>query len=505
MSAPAPAADTSSRVGELARRYHAVLLALVVLVFIGLSCRSASRKLLYYDELFAVYLSRHAGPGELWRNLLTSREPNPPLVYLAIPCSVALLGETQLAVRVPAILAFAPLIVCLYAFALRHGGLACAWITVLVLLASNVSAYAFEARAYAFVLGFGALAILCWQRGTESSAALRTLWLLGMAASLALALSSHYYAVLLFVPLAVGEAVRTLVKRKIDWGVWFAMGLGGSILLLYRPLIAAAKQFATGFWARPGWSDVELNYGTFFVSLATPLMATLVVLAWCAAQRPRSDEPQRSLPLHELALAAGFLLVPIVGIFLGIYVTGAFTKRYALPTSIGACLLLGHLVQRVVAGRALPLGLLLALFAGWSVVGSEFRYRKLAEAHAELQEACNFLDRHCPSGEKVILGNSFTYLQTTYYRGCTKVHPVYLTSATVPLRYHRSNTDELGLLGLAPVAGLDVIDLDDFRPSESFLLFGRESWLHTELKKRGFRFHLLAECSQGKLYRVTPQ
>ena len=87
--------------------------------------------------------------------------------------------------------------------------------------------------------------------------------------------------------------------------------------------------------------------------------------------------------------------MPIVAVFIGIYITGGFSKHYALATAIGGCLLFGHLVQRVTAGRLLPHGFLLALFAGWALLGSEVRYRQGAQANAEFQEACAFLNHAC--------------------------------------------------------------------------------------------------------------
>ena len=71
------------------------------------------------------------------------------------------------------------------------------------------------------VLGFSALALLSWQTaamggagaGRRSSAWRRV----------SLTLSSHYYGVFVLLPIALGEMVRTLERRRLDAPVWAAL------------------------------------------------------------------------------------------------------------------------------------------------------------------------------------------------------------------------------------------------------------------------------------------
>jgi 4-amino-4-deoxy-L-arabinose transferase-like glycosyltransferase len=496
-----PAPSHWSRLSAFIGRHDRIVLALLLVVYFVLACRSAWYKVFYLDELFTVYTSRAASSAELWNNIRDIPEPNPPVSYLLVNWSTALLGENHLSVRLPSILAFAVLVVCVYWFAARHCGVACAWFSIFFLLANNVTAYAYEARPYALVLAFGALGMVCWQHATERR---NTLALVALAASLALALSSHYYAVLLFVPLAAGEMAHSLVRRKIDWSVWAAGALPLMVLVAYLPLVREVKKLAGEFWARAQWTDIELTYGTFLASLATPLVGTLAVLA-LFPKRSTADDEKSPLPapgyaLHDVVLLVGFLAIPIVAVVLGKYVTGAYTKRYSMPTVIGLSLLFGYCVSRSVGRRAVPIGLILALFGGWALVGSEFRHRRLLATARELAEAHQFLTRHARSSEEVVIGDTFLFTQIVYYWPESRFRPLCVVKAVLP---QGQGGGDRPLLGLGRLAHLDVIEYDDFDwPWRGLLVFAPLDWLRTAIQEKGIVLEEVAEHPMGKLYRL---
>ena len=74
--------------------------------------------------------------------------------------------------------------------------------------------YAFEARAYGLVLGFAALALLSWQ--SVALGRRRVLSLVCLAGGLSAAVSSHYYGIFVILPLALGEASRSVSRRRVD-------------------------------------------------------------------------------------------------------------------------------------------------------------------------------------------------------------------------------------------------------------------------------------------------
>jgi len=155
-----------SRLAAFAQRHNGTILALVLAIYFvpGVPVRLAqgllSRRVVHHLPV------ARRGPAEVWANLRDVPEPNPPATYLLTNWSVAVLGENHLAVRLPSILAFGALVLCVYCFAARRCGPACAWLSVLFLLANNVTAYAYEARPLRPGAGLRLASLFCagkWQ------------------------------------------------------------------------------------------------------------------------------------------------------------------------------------------------------------------------------------------------------------------------------------------------------------------------------------------------------
>ena len=100
--------------------------------------------------------------------------------------------------------------------------------------------------------------------------------------ALAAAAFTHFYAVLMVLPLAAGEATRVFIRRRIDWAMWMVLGLAiGVPLLLLRPLVGAVRQFAATFWSGPTTEKLMALYR----ELPEPL-ALLLISPWHAWQSP---------------------------------------------------------------------------------------------------------------------------------------------------------------------------------------------------------------------------
>src|SRR5206468_3466418 len=107
------------------------------------------------------------------------------------------------AVRLPEILAYLVFLLCMYVFVARRTNEVYGLFAMIVPTLTAAGYYASEARAYALVLAFASLALLCWQAAAEGRH--RRAAVVGLALALALATSAHYYAVLVVGPLALGE------------------------------------------------------------------------------------------------------------------------------------------------------------------------------------------------------------------------------------------------------------------------------------------------------------
>ncbi len=178
-------------------------------------------KVIWTDEFFTLYLSRLPRLADVSSALMTGGDQHPLPFYLIHGVFLHIFGESSLVLRLPEILAFLLMSVCVFCFVARRTSPVYGVLAMAAPMVTAADDYAFEARGYGLVLGFFALAVVCWQELGEHRR--RTLSLIGLAAGLAAALGSHFYAVLLFPAMAVAEVARSLRRNKWDPVVWLAM------------------------------------------------------------------------------------------------------------------------------------------------------------------------------------------------------------------------------------------------------------------------------------------
>src|SRR5262249_50102785 len=148
-----------------------------------------------------------------------------------------------------------------------------------------------------------------WMAWTEAAAGRRralNLAILGI--SLAAGLWNHYFAALVYAPIAVGELVRTIRSRRIGRPLWIAVALSlVAVLPLYRLLRLSASQSGS-FWSRPSIHDIPATYTFLYGSLLeSPFnwaLAAILILVAIARFHPEAREPRpMEVPPHEIAAA----------------------------------------------------------------------------------------------------------------------------------------------------------------------------------------------------------
>jgi len=189
------------------------------------------------------------------------------------------------------------------------------------------------------VLGLAAVALLLWQvrsdTGSASAAA-------GLALALMCAVSVHYYAALLVVPLGAAELARAHSRRRLDRGVVLALVAGLAPLIAYEPLIHGADKYAGRFWTTFGWDSALRFFGWVVRSPAVPphfgtwaLVAFVVIVTALSLVLTTLGDGRGSA---ERAAAIGFLALPLVAVALAKVKTGAFTEMLA----DGVFIAIGH-------------------------------------------------------------------------------------------------------------------------------------------------------------------
>jgi hypothetical protein len=277
------ATATASRVERGGwRRAGIACLAAAAVAYAGFLGWLASDAQLGNDELFTLYFARLPGMGDVWRELRTGVEQTPPLFYVLTRASLRAFGDTSLALRVPELAGFALATVSALIAVARRSSALYGLLAALLLLGTQATFYAFEARPYALVLGLVAAGFLGWQLRTDGRGGSAAV--VGMTAALTAAVACHYYAILAVAPIVAGEAARAWRRRRIDTAV--AAGLAAAVLPLVAaaPLIDGARAYSGTFWTEVAWVDaIEFNGWLFRTSAVSGELAPrlpLALLVW---------------------------------------------------------------------------------------------------------------------------------------------------------------------------------------------------------------------------------
>jgi dolichyl-phosphate-mannose-protein mannosyltransferase len=481
------------------------------ILYLVSTCLVASRKPMWNDELFTFYIAGLPSVSDIWSALLAGGEQNPPLFHIITRISLSLFGVNELAIRLPEVVGFWVMSLCLFQFVSKRSSALYGFAAMLFPLVTKAYSYAYEARPYGIVLGLAGVSLICWQSAVEGH--YRKFSLVGLAVSLAAAVSNHYYAVLLFLPLAVGEAARSIALRRLDRPIWVAAGSGMIPLLLFAPLIQQVRTHSTIFWTQPHWGKMT----DFYYSLLTPALLPLVGMLVLAAIYPASHAASASSPIqkspstppfHEVAASLGFITIPVVAVIMAIFVTGAVTARYVLPSVIGFSILIAFAAYRSLEGRAIMGVSLVVLLCGGFVMAEVRTFQSIAEISSTQAKTYEFLRSNNESNLPIVASDPHTFMTLAYYapRDITS-RLVYLADPQASLRYLGHSTVDRAMLGLKPWFGLRVEEYASYVASQQqFLVYGPIGWLNwlvSELTATNRRIELKGRNRENLLFLVS--
>ena len=283
--------------------------------------------------------------------------------------------------------------------------------------------YATEARPYGLLLGFYALSFLAWQAATRPSTTLspqpephptenlssqrephpaenlssrpqspltenlsfrpesarsvdaaerpavpnhrepltRPRWALPtLALAIALALNTHYFAILLLPLLFLAEFVRTVDRRRVDLPLVAALLLGTAAIVCTLPFQTAVRTFRTHYYnaGAIGPRAVTQAFRSLFVdytsaSLRTQHFAAIlfVVLALAFLIALALRWRTLDLPPAEATLLLATAALPVFGFLLGRFVTHSFEVRYVIGAIFAISILLALLLAPWIVPR----------------------------------------------------------------------------------------------------------------------------------------------------------
>lgn len=474
----------------------------------------ALRAPLWNDELYTWYFAHLPTMGDVWDELSTGVEQIPPFYYVLTRASLALFGDGQVALRIPSMLGLLLACACLFAIVTRRTDAWYGLVAALIPLATGALPYAWEARPYGLVVGFSAAAVLCHQLRTDGVHP--RLAVVGLAFALAAATAVHYYGVLIVLPIVAAEAVRTNLRRELDWPVAVALLAPVVPLAVAASLIEDARKYTSSFWtdfdlgSAPEFFVFLLRADVFSpsrvptwlgVGLATVVLGgSLVVLL----RRPR---PART----EVAAAVGFVLLPLVGVLVGELVTGAYVERYVLAAVIGPALLVPLALHRVAGGARVPAIVAAVALTAWFGVLFQYWHRDVGVDIDRRERLIAFLQEKTPAADAPIaVAHPHDYLELAHYAPRSLAHRlIRVADPERSLRYTGSRSTEDGLIVLAEFAPLRVVPYEKQRTP--FLLLrtirgSERDWIVPALYADGARLRVTAQNRNDgfTLLRVEP-
>lgn len=500
-------------------RQSLFLFALLGVPYFATTIANSVRRHLWNDELFTYYFSHLPGLVDVWRELKTGIEQTPPLFYVVTRTSLDVFGDDALAIRLPEVLGVFAACCCLYLLVARRTSVAGGAVAALIVLATKALPYGYEARPYGLVLGLAAAALLCQQLRADTGSRAAAL---GVAVALAAAVSTHYYAVLLVVPLAVAELVRAFERRRLDHAIVAAFVVGIAPLAAFKPLIDGAHRYSGSFWTTFDWSSAWWFYSWLLRTPAVPpripsallvgftgavvaasLALTAVPLVGGAMSRVR-----RSVDAPERAAAVALLLAPLLAVALAETVTGAYTERYTLFAVLGLAIVVPLGLDRLPGRLGLLTPLVAAILAIFFVRACVWNYRDVGGDLARQRETIAFLERSSPRLE-IAVAHPHDFLELSHYAPPDlRARLRYLSSSALALRYLGTDSTENGLIVMSRFAPLHVRPYRTFVASgRPFLVFvdpgaGPERWLPRALAADGKPLRLLARSDGRMLYLV---
>jgi mannosyltransferase len=441
-------------------------------IYAAIAVPIAALKPLWNDEIYSFAVARQPSVAAVWRALGKGADNLPPLDYWLRHGSMALLGTSAFAFRLPSLLAVCGAALVLFRVFARHLGLAGGWAAALLMLIVSGYAQSVEARGYALLLLLFAVALDAWDQLVDGRApAPRAMTLL---AALVAAVYAHYYGALYLLAFLAAAIAAMWIRR----GVWLLpvliVGVAGLACLPLLPLATAASRFSTNFWT-PLTLTAAL---TFYRDLLAPAVSCLVVMGLALVVAPAEGDGARrsrgSLPGATTAVLVATACLPVPLFVMAKMWTGAFHPKFIPAAGAAICLLAIVLASQLATDIrwrrlvfvAVP-SLFLAVQAARQVESlfHQSSHGEFAKGLARLQDA---------ERQPIVIADDALFLELMFYDRDSTLTNCYFVYDVLP--DHRTNVDK-AVAGLATIMPLRAVSFDRWvTEHRSFLYIGDERY-----------------------------
>lgn len=519
-------------------RAFAVLTISYFVVVFSLS----SLKLLWLDELITLHIARLSGPVAIWQALWHGVDPNPPLSHLLVHYSRSIFGEHEFALRLPAMIGYWAGMLTLFLYLKRRLSPTWAVAGTITLICMGAFEYSYESRSYGIFFGLAMVAFYFWSRAADSNSGSgrRRGALIAMALALAAGISTNYFAVLAFLPVCIGESIRTLavatksagsygkhlswarsIRSSIDYPAWIAVFCAALPLLVYRPLIEhSIAQFAPYAWNKVSLGQVADSYTEMVEVILYPIVGLFVlgiliyllrrvVSSLCADCRARVIprwlaavliNPLRKvkLPIHEAAAIAAFVAYPVLGYIIASVRGGMLSPRFVIPVCFGFAIA-GTFVAYHLFGNLTRAGVVFLIFVScWFVCRESYVgywYEEQKQCFYKVVDRLPLADSFVPPDAPIVIPDPLLALTFAHYAPAQ-----YASRAVFPVDFpairfyrHDDSPEENLWAGRKILYRLPIEPLADFENSAGrYLLIASDgNWLIEDLRSHHYAAYRL--------------
>lgn len=513
-------------------RSSLVLLSAILVLTAAISLAWSRRKLLNQDEIFVLQTDAVPTAAEVLHIQLHSPiSLDPPVYHLLVHAAVQVFGPTPFALRLPSLLGFLLMQVCLFLYVRRAADERAGVLAAALPALTGTLFYSAEARPYGLLLGLFALTLAAYQSATRAGdaplpgaiqASSRVPALCTLALAIAFALNSHYFAVLLLPPVYAAEFLRTILRRKLDTPVLAAILAGTLSFVFTIPFQHAAAVFRAHYYNAGSFGPRAITqaYRSLLgdythTSLHTQhlLALALVLLTLCFLTLLVFRWNTLHLPAAEAAFLLTLAALPFFGYLLARFVTHSIEVRYVLGAIIAIAALAALLAAPLLERR--PFLILAALLLSVLISGMgnvQVAARSTADLLASLRippELSAALQAN--PGQPLYIQEVGPFEGAQYYAPDPQVRRriTLVYSSAQEIRIDGHDTEALTAEHLAQFTQLPIISYDELlaRPSPRiFLIYQRNGWqwIDQALTEDGFVAAPIAPWFGGNLTLTAP-
>jgi Dolichyl-phosphate-mannose-protein mannosyltransferase len=473
-------------IGEWVEARAGVLMGALLCLFFVALVGLAATVYLWYDELVTMRVAGLPHWHDVWNFYASGLDTIGLLYALVLHVVLKLPVDTEISSRLPAMVMFLGMLLCVFVFVRRRYAAVYAFAVVLLLMTFPFLENAVFAKSYAFELAGVAFAMICWQTGMAGR---YRLWsALGVWCGLALAIYSHTFAIFLFVPFAAAQGLGDARRKRVDWPMWAALVLYPAALLpVLRGDLLASKLYGSNFWSKPSSALMKQTYIDYFVENWRYVLI-LVAASWIVwavlgdrkvvERGPQAERTGFSAP--EWLFVALLTALPAY-VLPASYLLHAYRDIYVLSYAIGMGILLVCIMAEQWRRSAAGGTVVLILFAsvtlrvdlktipgGLRVMAHPHQVHSRLQAEFDREPWVKLLEE---SDLPVLMGDHVFYTRTDAYVPADLRRRMYfLTNFAQVDQYPKTETSQRNFLLFGKMLGYQTMDIGDFVPEHRHFL-----------------------------------